>query len=90
MKKRKQTENGETPGSESASGEDCVWLTIDEAMSHIGDRHMPFDNGECTTFKLEGIKDHERSTLHEHCIKIAQAKKGLSQTDGALLEKWLM
>ena len=37
----------------------------------------------CTTFKLEGIKDHKRSTLHEHCTKIAQAKKGSSQTDGA-------
>ena len=41
------------------------------------------------TFKLEGTKDHECSTLHEHCIKIAQAKKGPSQTDGARLEKTL-
>ena len=39
--------------------------------------------------RVEGIKDHERPTLHERCIKIALAKKGLSQTDGAGLEKSL-
>ena len=39
--------------------------------------------------RVEGIKDHERPTLHERCIKIAQAKKGLGQTDEARLEKSL-
>ena len=41
----------------------------------------------CTTFELEGIKSHERSTLHGHCIRIMQAKTDPSQTDGAWLLK---
>ena len=38
----------------------------------------------CTIFKLDEIKDHEKSTLHEHCVKIAQAKKGPSNVHFAL------
>ena len=82
MKKRKQTENGKTPGSEQPVLKSaCGSLTMKQraALAIIIDSYVV----GCTTFKLEGIKDHKRSTLHEHCTKIAQAKKGSSQTDGA-------
>ena len=42
-----------------------------------------------TNDEAKSGKDHERSTLHEHRIKIAQAKTGPRQTDGARLEKLL-
>ena len=67
----------------AASGEERLWLTDDEATSGISDHRTSSYIVECTTFNLEEIKDQERSTLHEHCIKIAQAKKDPSQTDGA-------
>ena len=73
-----------------AAGEEHLWLTNDEVKSSIGDHRTSLYIVECTIFKLEGIKDHERSTLHEHHINTAQAKKGPRQTDGARLEKLLM
>ena len=59
----------------AASGEEHLWLSNDEAKSGIGSHHTSSYFIECTTFKLEGIKNHERSTLRELCIKIAQAKR---------------
>ena len=86
MKKRKQTENDKTPGSEQLVVKSiCGSLTMRRRVASVSSYIV-----ECTTFKLEGIRYQERSTLHEHCIKIAQAKKGPSQTDGARLEKLLM
>ena len=41
-------------------------------------------------FKMEGSKDHERSTLQEHCIKVVQTKKDPRQADEARLVKLLM
>ena len=73
----------------AASGEERLWLTKDEAKSGIGDHRTSSFVVESTTCKLEGVTDKERSTLHEHCIKIAQAKKDSSQTDEARLEKSL-
>ena len=83
MKKRKQTENSETLGSKQPVVKSvCCSLTMRRrAASAIIVRHWMHN--------LEGIKDHERSALHEHHIKIAQAKKGPRQTDGARLEKSL-
>ena len=85
MEKRKQTENGKTPGCQQ-----LVMKSICGSLLMRQERHQwsSYVTG-WTTFKLEGIKDHERSTLHEHCTKIALAKKGPSQTDGARLEKSL-
>ena len=85
MKKRKQTVNGKTPGSEQPVVKSvCGSLTMRRrAASATIVRHWMHK----LTFKLEGIKDQERSTLHEHCIKIAQEKNDPSQTDGAQLEK---
>ena len=86
IKKRKQTENGKTPGSKQPVVKSiCGSLTMRRRVASVSSYIV-----ECTTFKLEGIRYQERSTLHEHCIKIAQAKKGPSQTDGARLEKLLM
>ena len=59
-KKRKQTEYGKTPGSEQP---------VVTALAIILHRWMH-------NLQVRGIKDHERSTLHLHCIKIAQGKEG--------------
>ena len=73
MKKRKETENGMTPGSEQPVVKSiCGSLMMRwRAASAIIVRCWIYN----LQFKLEGIKDHERPTLHEHCIKISQAKK---------------
>ena len=55
----------------AASGEECLWLINDEARSSIGNHHTSSYVIECTTFKLEGIKDqwkvHSAWTLHQGC-----------------------
>ena len=91
LKEQKTNNNRKWQDSwkQAASGEERLWLTNNEDKSGIGDHRASSNVIECTTCKLEGIQDHERSTLHEHCIKIAQAKKGPSQTEGARLEKSL-
>ena len=63
-----------------------MWLSNNEAKSGICDTSYVIGR---TAFKFEVIKDQERSTLHEHGIKIVQAKKGPSQTDGVPLVKSL-
>ena len=85
MKKRKQTENGKTPGSEQPVVKSvCGSLTMRwrAAMVIIV---------RCWMHNLQLRGNHERSTLHEPCIKTVQAKskKSPSQTDGARTEKLL-
>ena len=84
--KDKTSKKRQDSWKQAASDEQRLWLTNNEAKSGIGNHCTSSYITECTTFKLEGIRDHERSTLHEHCIKIAQARKGPSQTDGARLK----
>ena len=83
MKKRRQTENGKTLGS----GEEHLGLTNDEAKSSNGDHRKSSYVVECTTFKLEGFKDHERSIPHEHCIMVAQAKEGRARPEKLLMQQ---
>ena len=87
--KKKRNRKWQDSWKRAASGEERLWPTNDEAKSSIGDHWVSSYVVECTTFKLEGITDQERSTLQEHCVKIAQAKKGPRQTDGAWLVKSL-
>ena len=71
IKKRKQTENGRTPGSEQPVVKRvCGSLLIRRRLASVITvcRWM-------TNFKLEGMKDQDRSTLHEHHIKIAQKRR---------------
>ena len=85
IEKRKQTENGKTPGCQQ-----LVMESICGSLLMRQERHQwsSYVTG-WTTFKLEGIKDHERSALHEQHIKVAQAKKCPWQTGEARLEKSL-
>ena len=78
----------------AASGKEHWLLLHDEAKNEMfGSACCNHPMGEqpwrssyiigCTTFKFAGIKDQERFTLHEHCIKIVQTKMDPNQTDGA-------
>ena len=88
MKQTKETKNGKIPAwvllNNEAKNEMFCFMCRDQATGDMH-RQSSYLIG-CTTFKefkLEGIKDHERSILQEHCIKIIQARKDPSQTDGA-------
>ena len=77
MEKRKQTENGKTPGSEQPVVKiERLWLTYDEVKSGIGDHRTSLDAQPASWRKLRTMKGplcmNTASRLHRQ--RRAQAK----------------